>query len=221
MDKTSSKSIPPHTQVPALHVLFLFIPRERGVGVVNQKKKKKNLNLKLLECIKQNFFLVSASTHQSFLVSPTQQHSTQTSNSRYSMIHQTKVTSLQLAENSWHFPVSYGKGCSKFQLFNPHLFNQRWLLKASLTLNAIAAFGWFFPLSHSQYARENNILPHLGEPGPATAHSTHRGESGQGFGRLWAAVLGCRYGLEIPGNGLSSQSVAECHSTAPHLGMWL
>lgn len=130
MDKTSSKSIPPHTQVPALHVLFLFIPRERGVGVVNQKK---NLNLKLLECIKQNFFLVAASTHQSFLVSPTQQHSTQTSNSRYSMIHQTKVTSLQLAENSWHFPVSYGKGRSKFQLFNPHLFNQRWLLKASLT----------------------------------------------------------------------------------------
>lgn len=111
---------------------FPFHPqRERsGSGKPKKKIKKKNLNLKLLECIKQNFFLVSASTHQSFLVSPTQQHSTQTSNSRYSMIHQ---TSLQLAENSWHFPVSYGKGCSKFQLFNPHLFNQRWLLKASLT----------------------------------------------------------------------------------------
>lgn len=128
MDKTSNQ-LPPTQQVPALHVLFLFIPRERsGSG-----KLKKNLNLKLFECIKQNFFLVAASTHQSFLVSPTPQHSSQTPNSRYSMIHQTKVTSLQLAENPWHFPISYGKGCSKFQLFNPHLFNQRWLLKASLT----------------------------------------------------------------------------------------
>lgn len=108
----------PHTQqVPALHVLFLFIPRERsGSG----KLKIKPLILKPLRCIKQNFFCwwLPAHINHCLSVQP---------NSKTTALHpceplpipdipsSTKFTSQQLPGNSRHFLIFSWEGCSKLK----------------------------------------------------------------------------------------------------------
>lgn len=86
---------------------FSFLSPERGMGVANRK----NLNLKHFQCIKQNFFLVTASTHQSLPVTPTQQHS----HSRFLLLHSILMGPFQF--QIFHDPPSQSHLTATFRKF--------------------------------------------------------------------------------------------------------